>query len=180
MDNGFKQHMINVNNKVNIKEEDKDVDINVKDEPYSTLNEGLYNKILTCCNIGDKLIDQGKYYDGINKYMEAFEYVPDPKYKYEASTWICAAIGDAYFKSNKYEESKNSFFDALNYPKGIDNPFIYLRIGQCFYNLNNIKKAEEFFVKAYMLGGNDIFNDEDDKYFKVIKNIIKITDNPIR
>lgn len=152
--------------------ENKDVDINKKKESSSTLNENLYDKILNCCNIGDKLVEEGKYYDGINRYMEALEYVPDPKENWEVSTWIYAAIGDAYFSINKYNESQNNFLDALNCPKGIDNPFIYLRVGQCFYKLNNIKRAEEFFIKAYMLGGNDIFKDEGDEYFKIIKKLI--------
>jgi len=32
-------------------------------------------------------------------------------------------------------------------------------------------RAKNFLMKAYMLGGNDIFNGEDEKYFEMIRDI---------
>lgn len=147
-------------------------DNGIEDNSSLKLSEDLYNSIKNLCSIGDELAADEKFDDALDKYMEALEYVPDPKENWEASTWIYAAIGDAYFYMDKYSEAKNSFFDALNCPEGMGNPFIHLRIGQCFYELNNIDRARDSLIKAYMLGGNDIFQDEDYEYFKVIKDLI--------
>ena len=46
---------------------------------------------------------------------------------------------------------------------------------------NDEKDAKEFLLRAYMLVGDDIFWDEDEKYYNVIKEMIKIdeTDSDI-
>lgn len=141
-------------------------------EVYSKLSEESYKEIVDICKKGDKLVDAGEYDEGMKYYLSALELVPEPKKDWEATTWICAALGDVYFLMGEYDKSKNYLFDTLNCPNGMTNPFVNLRLGECFYELENIDKSKEYLIKSYMLQGYDIFEGEDDKYFKVIKDLI--------
>jgi len=51
------------------------------------------------------------------------------------------------------------------------------RLGQTLVETNENSKAEEFLLRAYMLVGEDIFWDEDEKYYNVIKEMIKTDEN---
>lgn len=142
------------------------------EQSYNVLQDEVYDEILIRCKKGDELVELGQYDDAIQFYFEALELVPYPKENWEASTWIYTALGDTYFQIKKYTESKNYLFEALNCPKGISNPFILLRLGQCFYKLNNMERAKEYLLKSYMVEGFEIFENEENKYFELIKSII--------
>lgn len=131
----------------------------------------IYNKIKLLSKKGDDYMDCGFFDKALIKYQEALELVPEPKNDWEASTWLLCAIGDVYFFKNDYNESLNYFFEALKAPDGIDNPFIQLRLGQLFFELGNEKQAQEYLIRAYMLEGDEIFEDEE-KYYELIKNYI--------
>ena len=39
--------------------------------------------------------------------------------------------------------------------------------------MNDESEAKEFLLRAYMLVGDDIFCDEDEKYYNVIKELVR-------
>ena len=47
-----------------------------------------------------------------------------------------------------------------------------LRLGQCSSELGK-EDAVEYLMRAYMLAGKDIFENDDEKYFDMIKNLIE-------
>ena len=47
---------------------------------------------------------------------------------------------------------------------GTGNPFVWLRLGQSAFELGNAKQATDALLSAYMLEGDEIFEDEDPKY----------------
>jgi tetratricopeptide (TPR) repeat protein len=136
------------------------------------LQDDLYEEILSLCSDGDNLVEESRFDAAIEIYLKALDLVPDPKNNWEASTWIYTAIGDTYYIKGDYEASKNYFFEAINCPDGIENPFILLRLGESLYELNEFVKAKEYLLKAYMLEGNEVFQDENEKYLKLIIDII--------
>ena len=100
------------------------------------------------------------------------ELLPEPKYIYEAASWIYTAIGDSLYLAEDFENATDNFQQALKCEGGLGNPFIVLRIGECFYELGNTQKAKEYLIQAYMIEGEDIFSEEDEKYFDLIKDMI--------
>ena len=136
------------------------------------LDDNIYNKIIKLTDEGDKLIENDEILNAIDKYISALKLIPNPKEIWEASTWIYTAVGDAYFLAQNYEESLNYLFKALKCPDGLGNPFIMLRIGQCFFETNNLLKAQQYLLQAYMIDGIEIFEEEDKKYFELIKPIL--------
>lgn len=51
------------------------------------------------------------------------------------------------------------------------NPFVLMRLGQSAYELNK-DNSKEYLLKAYMLEGEAIFEDQDNKYLESIRNLI--------
>jgi tetratricopeptide (TPR) repeat protein len=137
---------------------------------YLELQDELYRKISSICSKADNLVDTFKYDEAINMYLKALYLVPEPKRDWEASTWIYTALGDTCYMKKDFDASKNYLFDAVNCPKGIENPFIMLRLGESLFELGEVNKAKEYLLRAYILEGYAIFDSEEDKYFKVIKN----------
>lgn len=136
------------------------------------LNETLYNEILLLCDEGDNLIESERLGEAIEKYHLALELVPEPKNIWETSTWIYGALGDAYYLGGQYDMALKYLNEVMKCPGGLENSFIMLRIGQCLYELENVKNAQEYFLRAYMYSGKEIFEDEPEKYFESIKNVI--------
>lgn len=136
------------------------------------LTDKVYSKILSFGKQGEALSETGNFTEAIVKYKNALQLVPNPKYEWEASTWIYSALGDTYYLNNQFSDALTFLFETLKCPNGLKNPFIFLRIGECFYELDNNDKAKEYLLQAYMLEGENIFSDEDPKYFEIIKKIV--------
>jgi tetratricopeptide (TPR) repeat protein len=136
------------------------------------MDDVLYGKIEHLCEQADAQLDNEKIDEAISLYQKAIDIVPDPKRDWEASTWLYATIGDLYFLKEDYHKAVSCFYDAYNCPGGIENPFICLRLGEALLETSQIDKAKEFLLRAYMLEGEEIFTDEDKKYFQLIKDVV--------
>lgn len=136
------------------------------------LSEELYNQILELSEEGDSFVDEGDIASAIDKYQSALDLLPGSKYNWEASTWLYAALGDAYYLSGQDDDALECFMESLKCPDGLENPFINLRIGECFFNNNDSNNAREYLIRAYMSGGEEVFEDEPIKYFNEIKDLI--------
>lgn len=136
------------------------------------LDDKLYERIEELSEQGNEFADEEKYAEAKAKFKEAIELLPIPKTDWEAALWLYASIGDMCYMLNDYKECCDNMFDALNCPDGNGNPFVQLRLGQALYELGNMEKAKEHLLQAYMLDGEDIFEDQDKKYFDLIRSII--------
>jgi len=76
------------------------------EEKKLELDDNLYEQIVTLCNGGDTLVEEGDVDHAIRKYLTALNLVPSPKNEWEASTWIYTALGDAYFINEEYVFAK--------------------------------------------------------------------------
>lgn len=136
------------------------------------LDDDIYEKILKFSEKGDQYLEKLNFSKAILNYTKALELVPLPKQDWDASTWLYTAIGDAYFIDERYEEAITQYYNALNCPEGIDNPYINLKLGEGLFEISDMEKAKEYLLRAYMLDGYQIFNEEDDKYIQLILDII--------
>ncbi len=132
------------------------------------IDEKIYDKITQLTDMGNDVFEEDLNL-AIEYYEKALALVPDPKNDWEASTWIYTAIGDAYFFLEKYEMAINALSNAMLCPDAISNAFIWLRMGEAYYELSNNEKAREYLMRAYLLDGKDVFEAEDDKYFNSLE-----------
>ena len=133
------------------------------------LEDDIYDQITDLSAVGEDHFENGDFKTAITYYQKALELVPLPKTNWEASTWLYTAIGDCYFSLSDFEKASDAFYDALNCPDGMGNPFIHLRLGECLFEGGEFQKAEDNLMRAYMLEGIEIFEDEDDKYIRFLK-----------
>ncbi|MBP1566955.1 MAG: hypothetical protein J6A58_14545 [Oscillospiraceae bacterium] len=136
------------------------------------LNDKVYDEIKQKCARGNELADSEKYQEALTEFSKALELLPKPDYMWEAATWLYGAIGDMYFQLNDYSASLDCFMKAQKCPDGMGNPFICVRIGECFFELGNIEKAKQYLMQAYMLEGEEIFLDAAPKYLALILPLI--------
>lgn len=132
------------------------------------LDQVTYDEILNLCQVGDEFVEAGQYDQGIIKYKEALQLIPEPRNQWEATTWVCAAMGDACYMKKEYKRAKKYFIEALNYRGGMTNAFVLMRVGQCHYHLEDVEKAKKYFQRAYELEGKELFEEEDTIYLKLI------------
>lgn len=143
------------------------------------LNKSYTEDIERICRAADDFLEEGNTKDAYRKYKEALDIIPNPKTSYETATWIFVSIGDLFFKNKQYEMARDYFFEAKNCPNGVSNPYVLFRLGQSLVETKDNNQAREFLLRAYMLVGDDIFWDEDQKYYDVIKDLVKTDDSSV-
>ncbi len=143
------------------------------------LNKSYTEDIERICRAADDFLEEGNTKDAYRKYKEALDIIPNPKTSYETATWIFVSIGDLFFKNKQYDMARDYFFEAKNCPNGVSNPYVLFRLGQSLVETNDNNQAREFLLRAYMLVGDDIFWDEDQKYYDVIKDLVKTDDSSV-
>lgn len=133
------------------------------------LDDITYDKITALTDKGNSLMETGDFKQALSVFETAFTLIPQPKEEWEVTSWVYAAIGDAYFFMENYTLALNAFMSAMTCLDDFSNPFIPLRIGQCFYETGQLDKGKEYLLRAYMLEGDELFEEEDVKYLNFLK-----------
>ena len=122
---------------------------------------------------GNQLFDDGALKQAITVWQKALGILPKPLNAQSEAVWFQTSIADAWFQLEEYENAYASLIDAKSNlsGEGYSNPFVMLRLGQCACELGK-QDAAEYLMRAYMLGGAEIFEDEDEKYLKRIQPLI--------
>lgn len=137
---------------------------------------GLFKKKKTIddhAEEGNALFDEENYQGAIKVWQEGLSSLDEPLNAQSEAVWFQTSIGDALFMMDRYEEAYQYFWDAKSNlsGEGYTNPFVMLRLGQCSYELGK-EDTNEYLMRAYMLAGEEIFENDDEKYFDAIKGLI--------
>lgn len=124
----------------------------------------MHEAIQNLCSDGDALASAGRYEDAIAEYNRAWEFVPEPKNQWNASTWILAAIADAAFLAGYRTSAREALEYAMICPDAVGNPFLHLRLGQVLFDAGEHDRAADELMRAYMGAGVDLFAAEDVRY----------------
>lgn len=117
------------------------------------LSDEIYEQVEKYSEQGDDYCDAEEWGKAILCFKKALELLPEPKDDWEAATWLYVAIGDAFFFLEKYEEALDNLKHARMCPDGMANPFILMRLGEVYYELNEIGLAKKHLFEAYMMEG---------------------------
>ena len=115
----------------------------------------------------------GNYKNALYLYQKAIDLIPEPKKSWNESWVFFYGISEMYFQNENYDKAIFYLKECIQCPFAIGNPHVHLRIGQVRYELGNFDKAEDELMRAFMGGGREIFINEDEKYFSLIKKHIK-------
>jgi tetratricopeptide (TPR) repeat protein len=128
------------------------------------LDEKTEAKIRVLCAKGYDEVDQGNVKEGRRYFYQAWTQLPKPQTDYFESGLVLAAIGDSYFATNDYSQGIESLTSALHCPRMHENAFIHMRLGQCYWETDNMEKARQHLATAYNIGGRKPFEQEAPKY----------------
>ena len=129
------------------------------------LDDAMYSEITRLCEEGNVLDEAGDHAGAIACFSEAWNLLPEPKFQWEAASWLLVSIGDVSFQRGKYEDAKNALQTCLLECDGmIGNPFVHFRLGQSCFELSEFDRAADELMRAYMGAGEEIFSQHDPKY----------------
>jgi tetratricopeptide (TPR) repeat protein len=137
------------------------------------LDKRIYNQIVAQTQKANDLFEADQIEEALALYQKALELIPKPIEKWEASAWVLTAIGDCYFLLGNFTEAHQYLTKAMYCPGAIGTPFNHLRLGQVQYELGNEARAKDELARAYMGGGEEIFEDEDPKYWHFLRKYMK-------
>ncbi|HEY1067084.1 MAG TPA: hypothetical protein VGE52_13265 [Pirellulales bacterium] len=136
------------------------------------MSEAAFAKLTKLCEQGDACMVENDYAGALGHFWDAWDLLPEPQTEWEAATWILAAVGDANFQSGDYTAGRDNLSLAMQCPDGLGNPFLHLRLGQCWFELGNHEKATDELLRAYMGAGGEIFEGEA-KYYSFLKERVE-------
>nr|WP_199083205.1 tetratricopeptide repeat protein [Pedobacter sp. ASV19] len=132
-----------------------------KDVLQDELTSAQQVQIDEYAGMGNDEMDNENYVHAIGWFNKALDIIPVPQENWEATGWLSAAVGDAYFNLGNYEKAIRYFEKSkLIYGAEGSNPFVLLRLGQCYFHLSKEEQAKECLLGAYMLEGKELFDDE--------------------
>jgi len=137
-----------------------------------TLADDLYEFIVSEIDNGDNEMEEEAYDAALTYYQRALEKVPDPKQDWEISLHIYTALGDVYYNMQDFENAIYSYNLALQCPEGTGNGYVWLGLGQAYFEMDETDKAEEALLSTYMLEGEELFEGDNSEYFRLIEDII--------
>ncbi|MCP3058051.1 hypothetical protein LXT21_04585 [Myxococcus sp. K38C18041901] len=132
----------------------------------------VHERIQALCAEGDELAEKGDLAAALRSFKSAFQLIPEPWMEYEATTWVCTAIGDTLFQMGEFSRARAALKDAVHAPDGLGNPFIHLRLGQCEFELGDMRRAGDELARAFMGADKEIFEQEDPKYLRFLETLL--------
>lgn len=136
------------------------------------LDDETYERIKELCAQGDALVADEKHAEALASYQRAWDLLGEPRDNPETAIWIAVAMGDVHFHDRRYSDAKGLFAIALMFGAG-DNPFVHLRIGECYFELGDMTRAADELTRAYALDGRRVFEEQDPKYLAFLATVIK-------
>lgn len=135
---------------------------------------GAFNKSIDeLAEKGNALFDKGKYAEAVEVWQKGLDSLDKPLNVQSEAVWFQTSIADALFMQGQYEKAYAYLFEAKSNlsGEGYNDPFVMMRLGQCSYESGK-DDAKEYLMRAYMLAGEDIFENDDEKYLEAIKDLI--------
>lgn len=136
------------------------------------LSDVTYNSINQNLKLGDQKAKFEHLDEALSFYKKALEQIPNPKMNWEIALQVFTALADCYFNLGSWDLANEYYNKALLCPDGVEYGYIWLGLGQSYFEIGNLEKAKDCLMSAYMLEGIEIFEDQDNKYFSLIEKFI--------
>jgi len=121
-----------------------------RESTMAELSDDLHEKIEQLCAEGNNCLDEKRVEDALACFSSAWELLPEPRTDWEAATWILGAIADAHFLSGNFAAMRQPLMTVMQCDGATGNPFLRLRLGQCLFELGDLKEAANWLAGAYL------------------------------
>lgn len=145
-------------------------DPNQGSSPAAELDAAAEARVQELVDQANELDDDDRYAESEPLLLEALRLIPDPKAESGLSLQIYGALGDDYWSQGNYVAAENALRMAQQCAGGLQNPFIWMRLGQTLFDQHGATdQAVDALLSAYMLDGAEVFATEDPKYLGLLK-----------
>lgn len=134
------------------------------------LPDDVYPRITEISEQGSRLFDENDFEGALERFTSAWELLPSPKETWNATLWLQASQADCLFYLERYAEARLRLHQVLVLPDAVGNTFIHLRLGQTEFELGNFDAAANELIRAYGVGGAEVFSDQDPKYLRFLES----------
>lgn len=128
------------------------------------LTEEDGERLAELAEAGNELADEEDFAGALVPWREALAMFPEPIEQWDDGLWFLGSIGDACVAVGEYAEAESTLRKAMVYEEGRGSGFIWLRLGQAQFEQGDLDEAAQSLISAYMLDGDEVFEDEDPKY----------------
>lgn len=111
------------------------------------LSDNIYELITQLIDEGKEHCENDEYQSSTDKYKKAIRLLPNPRYEWEAFSWLTSSIGLNYMKLENWEDS----FKFLNYSlltsTETNDPLIWFSAGKALHKMNRQDESKNFLSK---------------------------------
>lgn len=115
---------------------------------------------------GEALLEAGQLGDAIDVWGGALAELT-PGTDLELEFWLRGSLGDAYFLAGEWASGMEHLKAALPIG-GVENAYVWLRLGQCQFEQGLKDEAANSLMSGYMLDGDEICEGEEPKYRQLL------------
>ena len=133
------------------------------------LPEAIEAEVARLVAEAEELADDEEDARALALFQAGWELIPEPKAEWQRALQVLGGIADSQFHLGEYEACRRTMQLALRSGGGPNNPFICLRLGQCHLELGDEHGAGNWLTSAMLVGGLEIFEGEDPKYWAFLR-----------
>lgn len=132
------------------------------------IDPAVLDQVDYLCDLADELAKNERYNEARSTYQEAWDLLPSPPEEAPQAPLILAALGDVEFRSGRLDAALAKLEQARTLHQD-EHPLLDMRIGQCLYDKGQTEEGVNLLVSAYEEEGYVIYEDEETRYFDVVK-----------
>ena len=126
---------------------------------------------------GKKFLKDGEFSKAVETFEKGLELIKGNKKDNSQNISLLLLLGDAYFGSKDYESAlKNFKAGKRKIQKKEEINLVNFKIGQCYFEKGDEKKALKEFKNVYVYSGLEYFKKANKKYLEVLEQ--KVLQNP--
>lgn len=134
----------------------------------AVLTEEDGRRLLELAEAGNTLADADDFAGALVPWRQALAMLPEPVEQWDDGLWFLGSVGDACVAAGEYAEAERVLRRCFSYEEGRGSGLIWLRLGQAKFEQGELDGATDSLIAAYMLEGEEIFEDEDPKYRQLL------------
>jgi tetratricopeptide (TPR) repeat protein len=132
----------------------------------TTLPESIAGRVERLCAEGDSFAAASRLDAAVLRFTTALRLLPRPQDRWNVTPRILASVIDLCFDKGDLESARHAALAALDCPDVRENPALRLKLGEIYFEQGDLDAAREEFVFAAEVGGREVFEGEDPKYWE--------------
>lgn len=150
------------------KQQKKKIQHDIKKEPPELA--------IKTCDMASDALDKGDNKRALLLFREAYLLLPEPRHTWEQACFILSSMSDIYMDMREWNLALNAARKAEKCPDIHDQPrsklYVSRQIGIASFELGDLKTAREELAKVIIACGNELFEDDDPKYYNYVSKRI--------